>query len=336
MLGPSRKQAGELPGAMHVEAVYLRGGGGRARGEAGRRRRVRDRAQSAHRNESESPPSAAPPRGPACARAPLPPTPGPCNQHAARVAPPPPYPSGLSPAGSTLSRRPTLVPGPRSVLEPSGRALRLPWVKGQVASFPGGGRRARSFTSAGRLEKPRKRAPFLPPPAAPFGGLRGVLATNRRARCRGRPLSRSRGGGPRAPAPARCVAFSRVPSRTSGLSLQRRPECRVRAAAARVMAGQAFKKFLPLFDRVLVERSAAETVTKGGIMLPEKSQGKVLQATVVAVGSGSKGKGGEIQPVSVKVGDKVLLPEYGGTKVVLDDKDYFLFRDADILGKYTD
>lgn len=235
MLGPSRKQAGELPGAMHVEAVYLRGGGGRARGEAGRRRRVRDRAQSAHRNESESPPSAAPPRGPACARAPLPPTPGPCNQHAARVAPPPPYPSGLSPAGSTLSRRPTLVPGPRSVLEPSGRALRLPWVKGQVASFPGGGRRARSFTSAGRLEKPRKRAPFLPPPAAPFGGLRGVLATNRRARCRGRPLSRSRGGGPRAPAPARCVAFSRVPSRTSGLSLQRRPECRVRAAAARVM-----------------------------------------------------------------------------------------------------
>lgn len=62
------------------------------------------------------------------------------------------------------------------------------------------------------------------------------------------------------------------------------------AAKARVMAGQAFRKFLPLFDRVLVERSAAETVTKGGIMLPEKSQGKVLQATVVAVGSGGKGK----------------------------------------------
>lgn len=88
------------------------------------------------------------------------------------------------------------------------------------------------------------------------------------------------------------------------------------AAKARVMAGQAFRKFLPLFDRVLVERSAAETVTKGGIMLPEKSQGKVLQATVVAVGSGGKGKSGEIEPVSVKVGDKVLLPEHGGTKVV--------------------
>ncbi|XP_078536566.1 10 kDa heat shock protein, mitochondrial [Lissotriton helveticus] len=102
------------------------------------------------------------------------------------------------------------------------------------------------------------------------------------------------------------------------------------------MAGQAFKKFLPLFDRVLVERFAAETVTKGGIMLPEKSQGKVLQATVMAIGTGSKGKSGELQPVSVKVGDKILLPEYGGTKVVLDDQEYFLFRDSDILGKYTE
>ncbi|XP_017583983.1 PREDICTED: 10 kDa heat shock protein, mitochondrial isoform X1 [Corvus brachyrhynchos] len=101
-------------------------------------------------------------------------------------------------------------------------------------------------------------------------------------------------------------------------------------------AGKAFRKFLPLFDRVLVERCAAETVTKGGIMIPEKSQGKVLQATVVAVGSGARGKNGEIQPVSVKVGEKVLLPEYGGTKIVLEDKDYYLFRDGDILGKYVD
>ncbi|XP_004393795.1 PREDICTED: 10 kDa heat shock protein, mitochondrial-like [Odobenus rosmarus divergens] len=71
-------------------------------------------------------------------------------------------------------------------------------------------------------------------------------------------------------------------------------------------------------------------------MFPEKSQGKVLQATVAAVGLGSKGKGGEMQPVSVKVGDKVLLPEYGSTEVVLDDKDSFLFRDGDILGKYVE
>ncbi|XP_051011713.1 10 kDa heat shock protein, mitochondrial-like [Acomys russatus] len=101
------------------------------------------------------------------------------------------------------------------------------------------------------------------------------------------------------------------------------------------MAGQALRKFLPLFDPVLVERGAAETVTNGGKMLPEMSQGKILQGTVVAVGSGTKGKGREIQPVSVKVGDKVLLPEYRGNKVALGDKDY-LFRDADVLGEYMD
>uniref|UniRef100_A0A8C9WH28 10 kDa heat shock protein, mitochondrial n=1 Tax=Scleropages formosus TaxID=113540 RepID=A0A8C9WH28_SCLFO len=71
-------------------------------------------------------------------------------------------------------------------------------------------------------------------------------------------------------------------------------------------------------------------------MLPEKSQGKVLQATVMAVGPGARNKNGELQPVNVKVGEKVLLPEYGGTKVDLDDKEYYLFREWDILGKYVD
>ncbi|KAL0612564.1 10 kDa heat shock protein, mitochondrial, partial [Plecturocebus cupreus] len=74
-------------------------------------------------------------------------------------------------------------------------------------------------------------------------------------------------------------------------------------------------KLLPLFDQVLVEMHAAKSVTKGAIMRPEKPQGKILQLTVVAVGSGSKGK------------------EYGGTKV--DDKDYFSFRDGDILQKQS-
>uniref|UniRef100_A0ABI7XFH4 10 kDa heat shock protein, mitochondrial n=1 Tax=Felis catus TaxID=9685 RepID=A0ABI7XFH4_FELCA len=89
------------------------------------------------------------------------------------------------------------------------------------------------------------------------------------------------------------------------------------------MARHAFRKFLPLFGRVLVERNAVETVTKGGITLPEKSQGKALQTIVVTVGWSSKGKRGEIQSVSMKTGDRVLLPEYRGTKVVLDDMDSF-------------
>ncbi|XP_056006861.1 10 kDa heat shock protein, mitochondrial-like [Ostrea edulis] len=96
----------------------------------------------------------------------------------------------------------------------------------------------------------------------------------------------------------------------------------------------ALKRFLPLFDRVLVERFAPELKTKGGIMLPEKSQGKILQATVVATGNGARDQQGNVVPISVKVGDQVLLPEYGGTQVVLDEKEYFLFRDGDILGKF--
>ncbi|XP_040480204.1 10 kDa heat shock protein, mitochondrial-like [Ursus maritimus] len=105
---------------------------------------------------------------------------------------------------------------------------------------------------------------------------------------------------------------------------------------AGVVAGQPFRKFLPVFDQVLVGRRAAKTVTRGDIMLLEKSQGIVLQATIVAVRLGSKGRGRVVQPLSVKVQDQVLLSEYGSIKVVLDDKDYFLFRDGDILGKYVD
>ena len=71
-------------------------------------------------------------------------------------------------------------------------------------------------------------------------------------------------------------------------------------------------------------------------MFPEKSQGKLLQATTGAVELDSEEKGKEIEPASVKVGDKVLLPEYGGTRVVLDNKDYFLFRGGDLLGKRVD
>jgi len=99
------------------------------------------------------------------------------------------------------------------------------------------------------------------------------------------------------------------------------------------MAQRALKSFVPLFDRVLVQRFAAETKTKGGVLIPEKSQGRVLDATVVAVGPGMKTSTGEVIAPSVKAGDRVMLPEYGGTKVVLEDQDYFLFRDSDILGK---
>ncbi|XP_011502455.1 PREDICTED: 10 kDa heat shock protein, mitochondrial [Ceratosolen solmsi marchali] len=94
------------------------------------------------------------------------------------------------------------------------------------------------------------------------------------------------------------------------------------------------KKLIPLFDRVLVQRAEAITKTKGGIVIPEKAQGKVLRGTVIAIGPGSRNDKGDHIPPSIKVGDVVLLPEYGGTKVELEDnKEFHLFRESDILAK---
>ena len=106
-------------------------------------------------------------------------------------------------------------------------------------------------------------------------------------------------------------------------------------AVRRLASGDLLKSFQPLGDRVLVERFAAELKSKGGIMLPEKSQGKVLEATVIAAGPGARTEKGELIPSNVKAGDRVLLPEYGGTKVVFDDKEFTIFRETDILGKFN-
>ncbi|KAI5645522.1 chaperonin 10 kd subunit domain-containing protein [Phthorimaea operculella] len=97
----------------------------------------------------------------------------------------------------------------------------------------------------------------------------------------------------------------------------------------------AMRKLIPLLDRVLIKRAEAVTKTAGGIVIPDKAQGKVLHGEVIAVGPGARKDNGDFIPPLVKVGDKVLLPEYGGTKVSLesDDKEYHLFRESDILAK---
>ncbi|CAJ2671703.1 10 kDa chaperonin, mitochondrial-like [Trifolium pratense] len=95
------------------------------------------------------------------------------------------------------------------------------------------------------------------------------------------------------------------------------------------------KRLIPLFNRVLVQKIVAPSKTTAGILLPEKSS-KLNSGKVVAVGPGLHGKDGKLLPVAVKEGDTVLLPEYGGTEVKLDNKEYFLYRDDDILGTLHD
>ena len=95
------------------------------------------------------------------------------------------------------------------------------------------------------------------------------------------------------------------------------------------------KRFLPMFDRILVQRADAITKTKGGIIIPEKAQGKVLEGTVIAAGPGARNEKGDTVPMSIQVGDQVLLPEYGGTKIEIEAKEYTLLREADIVAKFS-
>lgn len=102
-------------------------------------------------------------------------------------------------------------------------------------------------------------------------------------------------------------------------------------AASRRMAST---KMEPLFDRVLIKKIEAEAQTKGGIMLPE-NQTKTHNGTVVAVGSGARSREGDFYKPVLKVGDKVMLPEYGGNKVDLEGETHYVYRESDIIGKWT-
>ena len=89
---------------------------------------------------------------------------------------------------------------------------------------------------------------------------------------------------------------------------------------------------MPLLDRVLVQRLEPPTKSIGGVLLPESSQSKLNEGVVVAVGPGRRDKDGALLPMGVKPNDKVLLPQYGGNEVTINDEDFVLFRDEDILG----
>ncbi|KAG8367815.1 hypothetical protein BUALT_Bualt16G0111900 [Buddleja alternifolia] len=95
------------------------------------------------------------------------------------------------------------------------------------------------------------------------------------------------------------------------------------------------KRLMPLLNRILVEKIIPPSRTTAGILLPEKTT-KLNSGKVVAVGPGFHDKESKLVPVSVKEGDTVLLPEYGGTEVKLGEKEYHLYRDDDILGTLHD
>jgi chaperonin GroES len=87
----------------------------------------------------------------------------------------------------------------------------------------------------------------------------------------------------------------------------------------------------PLADRIVIQPSPAEEVTKGGIILPDTVKEKPVVGEVVAAGPGRRGDDGKLIPMEVKVGDKVLYGKYSGTEVTLDRQEYLIMRESDIF-----
>jgi chaperonin GroES len=90
-------------------------------------------------------------------------------------------------------------------------------------------------------------------------------------------------------------------------------------------------KIKPLGDRVLVEPLEEGEVQKGGIIIPDTAKEKPQEGKVIAVGTGKIQDDGKKVPFNVKKGDRVLMPKYGGTEVKIDDKEYQIVREEDIL-----
>lgn len=90
-------------------------------------------------------------------------------------------------------------------------------------------------------------------------------------------------------------------------------------------------KVRPLHDKVLIQTQEADETTKGGIIIPETAVEKPQEAKVIAVGTGIILPDGTIKPLDVKKGDKVLISKYGGTPITVDDKEYLIVREDEIL-----
>lgn len=91
-------------------------------------------------------------------------------------------------------------------------------------------------------------------------------------------------------------------------------------------------KFRPLHDRVLVRRIEAEEKTRGGIIIPDTAKEKPQEGEVIAVGAGTINEKGEVRPLDVKPGDRILFGKWSGTEVKLDGEELLIMKESDIMG----
>ncbi|OGW57241.1 MAG: co-chaperone GroES [Nitrospirae bacterium RBG_16_43_8] len=91
-------------------------------------------------------------------------------------------------------------------------------------------------------------------------------------------------------------------------------------------------KFKPLRDRVFVKYSSEEEKTAGGLYIPDAAKEKPQKGSVMAVGTGKITDDGKRQPMEVKVGDTILFDKYSGSKIKMENEEYLIIREEDILG----
>ncbi|MDO3432518.1 co-chaperone GroES [Rhizobium sp. CBN3] len=90
--------------------------------------------------------------------------------------------------------------------------------------------------------------------------------------------------------------------------------------------------FRPLHDRILVRRVDSEEKTKGGIIIPDTAKEKPQEGEVIAVGSGARNDAGQIQPLDVKVGDRILFGKWSGTEIKINGEDLLIMKESDVMG----
>ncbi|MBI4462218.1 MAG: co-chaperone GroES [Acidobacteria bacterium] len=87
----------------------------------------------------------------------------------------------------------------------------------------------------------------------------------------------------------------------------------------------------PLYDRILIKRIEEQETVRGGIIIPDTAKEKPQEAEVIAVGHGKKTEDGKVIPLDVKVGDRILFGKYSGTDIKIEDEEYLILREEEVL-----
>ena len=91
-------------------------------------------------------------------------------------------------------------------------------------------------------------------------------------------------------------------------------------------------KIRPLHDRILVKRLEEKEISKGGIIIPDTAKEKPIEGEVMATGNGKVLESGEIRPLEVKEGDRILFGKYAGTEIKIEGEELLMMREDDVLG----